>query len=208
MFARARTHPPVLPLLILAGLIGGPAMAADQKTETMPAMTSPASFSPTPGHSVKPSDVALPADVPLGQYRRITQPFQNWTLICDENLAKKQKVCNVSQTVVNTAGATVFSWSLAAAQDGQPFFILRMPPTVGEGGTIELDLGDGGSIVAVPVKGCDATVCIAYQQVGPRLRAAVEKGRAVQVTYTAGSPPTTVSFRAPFEGLDSALAGI
>lgn len=208
MFARARTSPQILPLLVLAGLIGGPAMAADQNKGTTPALISPASFPLTPGYVVKPSDVALPADVPLGQYRRMTQPFQNWTLICDENLAKKQKVCNISQTVVNAAGATVFSWSLAATQDGQPFFILRMPPTVGEGRTIQLDLRDGGSVVAVPVKGCDATVCIAYQQVGPRLRAAVDKGLAVQVSYAAGSPPDTVSFRAPFQGLANALAAI
>ncbi|ENN86543.1 hypothetical protein RHSP_64232 [Rhizobium freirei PRF 81] len=209
MFAKAGTRiPTIVPLLVLAGLSGGSAMGADQKRGTPPAMTSPASSSPTPGHTVKPSDVALPVDVPPGQYRRITQPFQNWTLICDENLVKKQKVCNITQTVVNAAGTTVFSWSLAASQDGQPFFILRTPPTVGQGRTIQLDLRDGGSVVAVPVKGCDATVCIAYQLVGPRLRAAVEKGLAVQVSYAAGSPPDTVSFRAPFQGLANALAAI
>ncbi|WP_247875200.1 invasion associated locus B family protein [Ochrobactrum sp. Marseille-Q0166] len=157
---------------------------------------------------VKPSDVEVPKDVDLGHYRRILRPFLNWTLICDENLQRQQRVCNVSQTIVKTDGTIVFSWSLAATQDGQPFFILRVPPVLGTGDAIHLDLGDGGSVVSVPITACDQKICIGYQRVGPRLRLAITKGLVVHVSYSAVTSSTRVSFIAPFEGLATALAAI
>ena len=51
------------------------------------------------GYRIKPSDVALPPDAKLGEYQRTTRPFENWTLICDENLQARQKVCNVTQII-------------------------------------------------------------------------------------------------------------
>lgn len=83
---------------------------------------------PEPRYWIKPSEVAIPPDVPIGMYRRLIRPFENWTLICDENLKSKQRICNVSQLVVDKAGNTVFSWSLAATAQGKPVMILRVPP--------------------------------------------------------------------------------
>ena len=180
-------------------------MTADQSSHITPA---PVLLGPSLGYVVKPSEVVVPDGVPIGQYRRITRPFLNWTLICDENLQKKQKVCNVSQTIVDRDGTTIFSWSLAATQNGQPFFILRLRLAVGEKGGVQLDLRDGGPIVNVPVTGCDQKVCIAYQPVGPRLRAAIQKELAIDVSYASGASTETLSFQAPFAGLSSALAGI
>jgi invasion protein IalB len=44
-----------------------------------------------------------------GQYKRTIQPFENWTLICDENLKKKEKVCNLSQIISDASGNQVFA---------------------------------------------------------------------------------------------------
>lgn len=207
-------------LLVFAALSCGPALAAGQQQKKKPAsstntQTKPASvldtvptFTPTPGYSVKPSEVVVPGDVAVGRYRRTFQPFPNWTLICDENLAKKRKVCNIAQTILGSDGAAVFSWSLAASQDGQPLFILRAPPALGADGTIALAIPDGGPLVRVKVRGCDATVCLAYQPVGQRLRAAVEKGLAVEISYAADTPSTPIVFRVPLQGLAQALAAI
>jgi hypothetical protein len=162
----------------------------------------------TPGFTVKPSDVVLPADVPIGQYRRTFRPFPNWTLICDENLARRQKVCNIAQTILGPDGAPVLSWSLAANQGGEPLFILRTPTSVGDGGQIRVDIPDGEPPLTVSVSGCDAKICLAYLPAINRLRTAVAKGMAVGISYAAGSPPVATSFKAPLDGLSATLAAI
>lgn len=211
MYVRIR-RPASLFLLLVCLSGGNLAHAAGQSKKTPRAQTRALPSAPpyimTPGFFVKPSDITVPSDVPIGQYQRVIRPFPNWTLICDENRAKKQKVCNISQTIVGSHGATVFSWSLAAAQNGQPFFILRLPPSVGEGQAIQLDLSDGGPVVPVPIRGCTEQTCIGYQQVGARLRAAVAKGLAPKISYSQGTPPEAISFTAPFDGLAAALGAI
>lgn len=109
----------------------------------------------TPGYAVKASEVWVPEGVKLGQYRRVIRPFNNWTLVCDENLDKKQKVCNVSQSIIGPSGGIVFSWSLAGTDNGQPIFILRAPVSVGVNALITLDLGEGGKVIPSSVTGCD-----------------------------------------------------
>lgn len=196
----------LLVISMLVKLVVSPAWGGDGNGNAMAGGVSP----PPSPYYVKPSDIQIPNDVPMGQYLRVSRPFPNWMLICDENLLKKQRVCNVSQTIVDGAGSNVFSWSLAATEDGKPFFILRVPLAVGEGGDIALDLADGGSVVHVPVKGCNAQICIAYQSVGPRLREAVAKARVVSVSFsgvTAGGV-SNVTLSAPLEGLASALEAI
>lgn len=220
MFVRTWTRrPPIAPVLVLAFLFSGPATAFEQPKRAAPVNSAPPvksesssmhidSASLTAGYVVKPADVALPAGVPIGQYRRYFQPFPNWTLICDENLSKKQKVCNIAQTIVGPDSSFVFSWSLAAGQDGKPIFILRVPLSIGERGVIRLTLPDGGRPVEVTVQGCTLVNCLAYQNLGARLRTAVEKGVTVDVSYIAGSQPQRLSFRAPLAGLATALAAI
>jgi hypothetical protein len=41
-----------------------------------------------------------------------------------------QKVCNITQIIEDRTGNTAFSWSLAANEDGKPYFLLRTPPTM------------------------------------------------------------------------------
>ncbi len=202
-------------ILVSAALCGGQpsALAAHKKVGQVPPITklAPPTSRPEPlthGFSVKPSEVSVPDGVPLGKYLRMIRPFPNWTLICDENLAKKQKVCNISQTIVDKAGATIFSWSLAAAQNGMPFFIMRVPPNVGRDNAIKINLGDGGATVPVKIEGCDAQVCIGYLPVVQRVREAVKKGRTVGISYQFGNSANGLSFRAPLSGLAAALNAI
>lgn len=195
-------------LLAFVKLLGSLLWAAGQATEPAWAASLSTQDTEKPQYTVKHSEIVLPDDVPLGQYRRVTQPFPNWTLICDENLVRQEKVCNISQTILDGQGGSAFSWSLAAAEDGRPFFILRVPSMVGKGGVIQMKLPDNGADVFVPVEGCNANVCVAYQQVGPRLRLAVEKGDMIGISYAGGSPERTISFVAPLEGLDAALSAI
>lgn len=157
------------------------------------------------GYKIKSSDVLLPEGVPLGKYRRIIHPFENWTLICDENLKTRRKVCNISQTFTDETGAQVFSWSLAANVDGRPFMILRVPPAIGAGSKISLKLTDRD--VDVDVKACDASVCIGYQPVGPILRQEIVKETTARVSYSM-SVGQNVSIDAPFKGLAAALSAI
>ena len=202
----------LLPAGILAALAAGLATAAGQPgagERKPPAAPPSAAVSPlTPGFAVKPSDVVLPSDVPIGQYRRSFRPFPNWTLICDENLARRQKVCNIAQTILGPDGNPVLSWSLAANQGGEPLFIIRTPPSLGDKGLIRIDIPDGQPPLAVPVTGCDAKICLAYLPAENRLRAAVAKGVAVTVAYAVGTPPVVTSFKAPLDGLSAALAGL
>ncbi|TPL01845.1 MULTISPECIES: invasion associated locus B family protein [unclassified Mesorhizobium] len=160
-----------------------------------------------PAYRIKPSDVAVPADVKLGQYQRTTRPFENWTLICDENLQARKKVCNISQSFIDQGQALVFSWSLAADEKGKPFMILRTPSAAGEGSKLSLRLAGRKQPVDVQLQGCDASVCVGYVPVGPVLREQIGKETTVQVSYSLPSG-ATVSLDAPFKGLKTALSTI
>lgn len=144
----------------------------------------------------------------LGQYRRMVQPFLNWILVCDENLKISRKVCNASQTFVGPDRSVIFSWSLAATEDGQPYFILRTPPAVGVNGSVTLSLPDGGKLVSVAIKGCSSSLCIAYQPAGPRLRNAVQRRLEVIISYSTEPSSPAVKIYAPLDGLIDALAAI
>ncbi|MDX3806376.1 MAG: invasion associated locus B family protein [Bosea sp. (in: a-proteobacteria)] len=156
--------------------------------------------------AIKPAEVALPGGVAFGDYRRVIQPFENWTLICDENLKARKKVCNISQTLVDQTGETVFSWSLAATQDGKPMLIMRVPPNIGAGKDIVLRF-PGKPQLQVKTNGCDARVCMALMPIGPVLRERIEKGASPEVSY-AGAQQGTVTLNPPLKGLSEALAAI
>lgn len=171
-----------------------------------------ASGSPVAGqekasYRIKPSEVVPPEGVPLGSYRRIIQPFENWNLICDENLAAKRKVCNISQSFIDHNQAVVFSWSLAADEKGKPFMILRAPAQMGAGSKISLRIAGRERPVDVELNACDSAVCVGYVPVGPILRQQIGKEATINVSY---SPPSgrAVSLDAPFKGLNSALSAI
>src|SRR5215510_13257201 len=97
----------------LAGLLFASAAAAEQSTLPSP-------------YVVKPSDVAIPEGEQLGAFRRIIQPFKNWTLICDESLTSKRRVCNITQSIINQQGTFVFNWTLVATADGKPLMMMRV----------------------------------------------------------------------------------
>lgn len=160
-----------------------------------------------PAYRIKPSDVAVPANVKLGQYQRTTRPFENWTLICDENLQARKKVCNISQSFIDQSQALIFSWSLAADEKGKPFMILRTPSQIGAGSKLSLKFAGRKQPVDVQLQGCDASVCVGYVPVGPVLREQIGKETTVQVSYSLPSG-ATVSLDAPFKGLKTALSTI
>ncbi|TPI40670.1 invasion associated locus B family protein [Mesorhizobium sp. B3-1-6] len=160
-----------------------------------------------PAYRIKPSDVAVPPDVKLGEYQRITRPFENWTLICDENLQARKKVCNISQSFIDQGQAIIFSWSLAADEKGKPFMILRAPSAAGAGSKLSLRFAGRKQPVDVQLQGCDASVCVGYLPVGPVLREQIGKETMVQVSYSLPSG-ATVSLDAPFKGLKTALSAI
>ncbi|MFG1423815.1 invasion associated locus B family protein [Roseixanthobacter liquoris] len=194
--------------LALQLMCGGQGLAAEKAKKVEPAKPA-ASKELSPGYVVKPSDVVPPADVPLGQYLRTIRPFPNWILVCDENRVKKRKVCNISQEILGPSGASVFSWSLAATDDGRPVMILRTP-TGASSGTVALELGDGQPHVTVPIYGCNEKLCIAYLALDARLRAAIEAERVVGITFDLkeNGAARTESFRAPLAGLTQALSAI
>ncbi|WP_343717804.1 invasion associated locus B family protein [Inquilinus sp.] len=158
-------------------------------------------------YTVKASEVAIPDGEQLGQFRRVIQPFENWTLICDESLTSKRRVCNLTQSIVNQQGAPVFNWSFVATEDGKPLVVMRVPAAVGQGGAIGLTLGGGGrdQIVAQTDR-CDAAICTATIAIGQMLRRHIQAGTDCTVTYEL--PDGEVSFQAPLEGLFAALSAM
>ena len=166
---------------------------------------------PAPNYTIKPSDVAVPSDVPLGQYRRSIRPYRNWTLICDENLKAKKRICNVTQSIIDRSGATAFSWSLAGTGGGAPVLILRTPATVGKDQSVTLSFDDQSAPVVVKTTDCNEAVCIAVQTLGPRLKTYVAKGAVVQISFPVAKPAggqALIGLFGTFDGLAEAVAGI
>jgi invasion protein IalB len=158
-------------------------------------------------YRIKPSDVALPPNVKPGNYQRTNRPFENWTLICDENLQARQKVCNVTQTIEDPAGRLAFSWSLAATKDGKPYMILRTAPDAKDSGLISLKFQGRTEPVKVHLDGCNATVCVGMLPVGPVVREQISKGTTPEVSYeTTGGK--TITLTATLKGLSKAVEAI
>lgn len=156
---------------------------------------------------IRPSEVALPADVPLGQYRRTIQPFKNWTLICDENFKDNTKICNISQIIEDASGAVVFSWSLVASEDGKPFMLLRAPISAQAAEPISMAFPGRAHPVQVNIDGCNQQACIGMVPVGPILREQIGSNATAAISYrTASGERITVT--ASLEGLTTALAAI
>lgn len=159
-----------------------------------------------PQYRIKPAEISLPNTATLGQYQRIIRPFLNWTLVCDEDLTNKRKLCNISQKIVKADDQLVFSWSLATAENGNPLFILRIPQNAVPAQFIELNLLDDSKPIHTPIKGCNSTVCVAYVTVDKKLRAKISEKAIVEISFSVGDPTELIKFRLPFEGLSDALA--
>ncbi|KJC58724.1 hypothetical protein UP10_22465 [Bradyrhizobium sp. LTSPM299] len=156
-------------------------------------------------YAVKPSDVAIPEGETLGDYRRMIQPFRNWTLICDESLKSKRRVCNITQTIVGAQGAVAFNWSLVATAEGKPLMVMRVPAAVGTGQPIELAMGEKPDRIVAPTDRCDAGFCVATIAIGDMLRRHIRAGTPCRVSYPLPQAQPVV-LEAPLEGLYLALS--
>ncbi|WP_273795066.1 invasion associated locus B family protein [Brucella intermedia] len=159
------------------------------------------------GFRIRPSEVTVPEGIRPGQYQRIIRPFENWTLICDENLQKKERVCNVTQIIENQAGQMAFSWSLAATQDGNPYLILRTAPVAKADGSVSLKFDGRKEPVQVALDGCNQAVCVGMLPVGPIMREQIAKNTAPRVSY-ATTDGRTITVTATLKGLAKAVESI
>lgn len=180
----------VLACLCLSGSCAG---AAGQETEQ--------------NYFIRPSEVAVPEGLKWGEYRRTIQPFENWTLICDENLKKMKKICNISQSIIDRNNVQIFSWSLAATEAGEPLMIVRVPTSVDRKSAVSVAFPGRSKPVSVKLDGCDDKVCIGMLPVGPITREHIAKASEVTFTY-ATDQGGKVRVAAPLKGISQALAAI
>ncbi|WP_431016559.1 invasion associated locus B family protein [Bradyrhizobium pachyrhizi] len=159
---------------------------------------------PPAAYAVKPSDVVVPEGETLGEFRRMIQPFKNWTLICDESLKSKRRVCNVTQSIVNAQGAVAFNWSLIATVDGKPLMAMRIPAAAGVGAQIELAMGDSPDRIVAQTDRCDASFCFATVAIGNVLRRHIRAATPCRVSYQLPQGP--IVLEAPLDGLSGVLA--
>lgn len=156
---------------------------------------------------LKPSEVEVPKGTEWGQIKRTIQPFENWTLICDENLKLKEKTCNVSQIVLDRSGSQIFSWSLAATKSGEPFMLLRVPSTVDQKAPIAVSFPGRSKPVMLSYKGCDNNVCLAMLPVGPITREHIDRDSNVTIAFSSVEKGLT-EIIVPLKGLKIALNAI
>lgn len=158
-------------------------------------------------YRIKPSEVVVPPELKLGDYQRTIRPFENWTLICDENLKVRQRVCNVTQIIENEAGQVAFSWSLAANKKGNPYMILRTAPVARSDGLISVRFEGRKEPLQIQLEGCSKAVCIGMLPVGPILREQISKNAAPTISYLT-TDGTTISVNATLKGLSTAVKAI
>jgi invasion protein IalB len=161
----------------------------------------------SPGYRIRPSEVVVPPDVKLGDYQRTIRPFENWTLICDENLKVRQRVCNVTQIIEDQAGQIAFSWSLAATKGGNPYMILRTAPVAKSDGLVSLSFDGQKEPVQIKLDGCSKAVCVGMLPVGPMMREQISKNAAPTVSYPT-TDGRTISVTATLKGLSTAVKAI
>ncbi len=160
-----------------------------------------------PNYRIRPSEVVVPPELKAGDYQRIIRPFENWTLICDENLKSHQRVCNVTQIIENQAGQVAFSWSLAATKKGDPYMILRAAPVAKSDGRFSLKFEGRKEPILVQFNGCNNTVCVGMLPVGPAMREQISKNTAPTVSYPT-TDGNTISVTANLKGLSTAVKAI
>lgn len=159
------------------------------------------------GFRIRPSDVSLPDNAKLGMYQRTTRPFENWTLICDEDLQTRKRVCNVTQIIENQIGQMAFSWSLAATREGKPYMILRTAPIADARGAISLKFDGRKDPVRVELDGCNQSVCVGMLPVGPIMREQISKNASPEISYPTRDGKT-IAVTATLTGLSNAVESI
>lgn len=182
-----------VPAFVACMLLFGP-FAAGQETVTA-------------NYRIRPSEVVAPPEVKPGDYQRTIRPFENWTLICDENLKVRQKVCNVTQIIENERGQIAFSWSLAATKSGEPYMILRTAPVAKSDGRISVKFEGRKEPVQVKLDGCSQTVCVGMLPIGPAMREQISKSTAPAISYPTADGQT-ISVTANLKGLSTAVKAI
>lgn len=158
-----------------------------------------------PVFTVIPSDVQPPDGVAVGSFRRSFQPFDNWTLICDEDLLAQKRICNIRQEIAIEGAGKIFSWAMAATDTGQERMVISAPQAIGEGGKIEFAF-EGGATYAAQVN-CTAVACTTTVPVGPQIRRHIENELDIRIRFYA-SPVGHLEFRAPMKGLADALKAV
>ena len=190
MFKGAR---PGVPAFMACLLLSGPYAAGQEANPS--------------DYRIKPSEVVVPPDLKLGDYQRTIRPFENWTLICDENLKVRQRVCNVTQIIENQAGQVAFSWSLAATKGGSPYMILRTAPIAKSDGLVSLRFDGRKDPVQIKLDGCSKVVCVGMLPVGPMMREQISKNAAPTISYPT-TDGNTISVTATLKGLSTAVKAI
>lgn len=160
----------------------------------------------TPPFRLKPPEMTIPAGAKPGSLRRILQPFEDWLLICDENLTARKRVCNATQTLTDRDGGMTFSWSLAATMSGRPAFIIRVPRSIAGDGYVVLSFSAKDNPIPVSLASCDKNVCIGFLPVTADVQERIDERSIVAIEIGANSPG--VKLQAPLAGLSLAVKSI
>lgn len=161
--------------------------------------------SPAIAFEVVPSRVQSPPGVPVGKFRRIYHPFENWTLICDENLQERTHLCNIRQEIAASGSGVIFTWIIAATDTGDPRIIAHGPATIQSGQAIQLRFKDDSTFRATVT--CGPQSCSTTIPIGPKIREHIKNGYDIEVSFTA-APVGEVRFHAPMKGAASALMAV
>ncbi|WP_336294857.1 invasion associated locus B family protein, partial [Bartonella sp. CB169] len=154
-------------------------------------------------YTVHPPQLSVPKGEP-GEIRRIVTQFNHWTLICDEKQKLKQGICNVTQTVHDQEGNTIFSWSLASTKDGQAVMLLRTLPNADTTAPIQMFVEGIKKPVLIRYTECSKLLCLAQSRVGPIFTKQIEQNKEVRISYKV-KEGKIFSFTVPFKGLSAAL---
>ncbi|NNM73537.1 invasion associated locus B family protein [Enterovirga aerilata] len=155
-------------------------------------------------YRIKPFDNAPGAQ--NGEIRRSIQPFGGWTLICDEQVRQRTRVCNVSQVVVDSSGEMAFSWTLAGTRSGEAVMIVRMPRANETRQWVGLKLEGVAKAVDVPLTSCDERVCLGFLGVNREITQALRRGDPAEVIFTQNGRFRTIPTSTA--GLSAALRSV
>lgn len=156
-----------------------------------------------PEFRVRPSSVIVPDGIPIGQYKRSIHPFENWTLVCDDNLATKIRLCDIRQEVEIIGAGVIFSWALTATENGPPMMKLLGPAGIGVNGEIIMTFNDG-STHRVRMLSCNASNCVGHSPAGPKTQQHIKENLTINISFDIKGLGN-ISFAVPMKGLSNAL---